>query len=416
MKTNFFMTYKFFKFLIFNLLCLILSGVSFAQPISVVNSWIANDGGTHENHIMHNIDNMYVRPDGTAYCITYWDEGGSNVSVFKDGKLISVPENSGTGGWGRMSGTAITADSNYIYQIQSQNGCDGANSNMNQNNLPQYPKCNVEVWKWIARYYQNGTLAPFSQGYGFRGAHLLVSLNGTTPNGIAVSNNELFVSDPTGDTIKVYDTKNLTTIPIRNFKIPRVGLLSPDNKGCIWMLQKPTDVLPAKIIRFSINGAIQSQEIVLPVGVYPSAFSVDINKSQILVTDISENQNVIIYSNIYTKPVLSGSFGTKKGIHSGIPGEVGPLKFNKPMGVGTDAAGNIYVAMGMVGTSGSQVESYKPNGVRNWLTNGLVFTASADIDPSSETDIYTHDKHFKMDYSKTVPGSEWSYKGYTSTI
>ena len=413
MVTYFYMINNLYKSLLIKALCFTVSVSGFAQSISVTNSWIANDGGTQGSHIMHNIDNMFVRADGTSYCITYWDEGTSNVSVFKDGKLISVPENSGTGGWGRMSGTAITADSNYIYQIQSQHGCDGANTNMNQNNLPQYPKCNVEVWKWIARYYQNGTLAPFSQGYGFKGAHLLISPNGTTPNGIAVYNNELFVSDPTGDTIKVYNTKNLTTKPIRKFYIPRVGLLSPDNKGSVWMLQKATDLLPAKIIRFTITGVIQSQEIILPAGVSPSSFSVDVIKNQILVADISENQNVIIYNNIYTTPTISGSFGTKKGIHSGIPGEVAPLKFNKPMGVGTDAAGNIYVAMGMVGTSGSQVESYKPNGTRNWVTNGLVFTASADIDPSSETDIYTHDKHFKMDYAKTVPGSEWSYKGYT---
>lgn len=63
-------------------------------------SWIANDGGWEESHVPHDMLNMYVHSDGTVATICNWDEGGTNVGVFKDGKLISRPEGSGTGGWG----------------------------------------------------------------------------------------------------------------------------------------------------------------------------------------------------------------------------------------------------------------------------------------------------------------------------
>lgn len=61
-------------------------------------AWIANDGGTQAEHVPHDMLNMFVRDDGTVATVCNWDEGGSNVAVFRDGRLISVPEGSGTGG------------------------------------------------------------------------------------------------------------------------------------------------------------------------------------------------------------------------------------------------------------------------------------------------------------------------------
>ena len=102
-------------------------------------SWIGNDGGWEEVHIPHDMLNMFVSDDGTVATICSWDEGGTNVGVFKDGKLISRPEGSGTGGWGRFSGSAVALDDNYVYQLLSQHGCDGGNSDLNINGLPQFP-------------------------------------------------------------------------------------------------------------------------------------------------------------------------------------------------------------------------------------------------------------------------------------
>lgn len=140
-------------------------------------AWIANDGGTQAEHVPHDMLNMFVRDDGTVATVCNWDEGGSNVAVFRDGRLISVPEGSGTGGWGRFSMTSVVMDERYVYQLLSQHGCDGANDRMNDNGLPQFPPCNDAVeWKTIRRYdVETGLAAPFPSGYGYKGDMALVT-------------------------------------------------------------------------------------------------------------------------------------------------------------------------------------------------------------------------------------------------
>ena len=404
------------KTLTFFIIYFLSTTITFSQ-LGYKTSWIANSGGMPQDHIMNSVDNMFVRSDGTVYAITDWDEGGANVSVFKNGAVVAIPVDSGTGSWGRMSNLAVWADNNYIYQSMSQHGCDGGNSNLNSNNLPQFPPCvggNQSKWQCIRRYKQDGSSAPFTKGYGYDGSMLIVNENGEAPSGITVIGNELFVSDPTSDdTVKVYDNTNLSTIPIRQFQLPRVGLLFADSQNFIWMLQNASATAPAKIIRFnSSNGALQSQQITFPSGVIPSAFCID-NKNRILVTDIGVNQNIRIYSDIFTIPALTATFGTQLGIYSGISGKVGSLKFNKPMGVGTDLAGNIYVGNTSFEKGGTSVESYNVLGQLNWKLEGLVFTSTADFDKNTEGDVYIADKHFSLDLSKTNPGSEWEYKGYT---
>ena len=77
-------------------------------------SWIANDGGTPYTHVPHSMDAIFVRGDGMVASITGWDEGGTNVGLWKDGKVYSVPYESGTGSWGRNSGKAVVLDDKYV--------------------------------------------------------------------------------------------------------------------------------------------------------------------------------------------------------------------------------------------------------------------------------------------------------------
>ena len=105
----------------------------------------------------------------------------------------------------------------------------------------------------------------------------------------------------------------------------------------------------------------------------------------------------------------------KGGIFSGVKGQVGPQRFNGLVGVGADSAGNIYVACkGRPDGNGSGLvlQSYKPDGALNWELLGLEFVDNADVDPAADTNVYTKEEHFVMDYSKPR-GQEWSYKGYT---
>ena len=74
----------------------------------------------------------------------------------------------------------------------------------------------------------------------------------------------------------------------------------------------------------------------------PTALAIE-NKDRLLVADNDPGQQVLIYD-ISGTPKLIGTFGDEGAIYSGTLGEVGELKLNGVTGVGTDAAGNIYVS------------------------------------------------------------------------
>jgi hypothetical protein len=379
---------------------------------SYTTSWIANDGGTQETHAQHWIDYMFVRPDGTLATVCEWDEGGSNVIVYKEGAIVSIPEGSGTGGWGRMSMIGVAMDDQYLYHLQSQHGCDGANSNNNLNGLPQYPPCGDEyTWRTVRRYHiATGGSASFSNGYGYMGDMLLVRSGSGNLVGIAILGNELFVADPAGDSIRVYDKTSLSSVPVRKFKMSGgVGQLSPDNQGGIWMLQSSLK----RLVRFSpVNGDFLPQQIVFPDSVVASAFFVDTVSSRILVADNGISQQIKIYTDIYNTPAAESTLGEKYGIFSGLQGIYAPLKLFDIKGIGADTAGNIYVANSAPG-GGSVLQAYSPEGNLLWDYKGLVFTATACADPSKPEEVYTFDKKMKLDYTQTTPGSEWGFEAYT---
>jgi len=357
---------------------------------------------------------LAVNPDGTTATVTSWDEGGSNVMVFKkDGSIQSAPRESGTGSWGRMSMIGVALDSQFTYQLLTQDGCSGNNTLLNSNKLPQYPACGDNfTWKTIRRYnLLTGAPAPFSLGYGFMGDMLLVHSGAGDLKGISIYKNELFVSDESGDSVRVYNKTTMSSVPLRKFKFEGgIGQLSPDNTGGMWMLQANLN----KIICFNRStGVISGQPITFPSGVVPSAFFVDTLANRILVADNGINQNI----RIYTKDgsgnfAYSSSFGTQGGIFSGVAGKYAPLKLFDIQGVGADAHGNIYVANSNPG-GGAILQAYKPDGTLMWDKKGSIFQGTACPDPLHAEDVYTYDKRVKIDYSKTTPGSEWSFDAYT---
>lgn len=376
-------------------------------------SWLLNDGGRQTTHIMHWMEYLAVHPNGTTASVTGWEEGGSNVMVFNhDGSIKSIPSGSGTGGWGRNSMIGVAIDDQYTYQLLSQSGCDGGNSSKNSNGLPQYPACGNEyTWKTVRRYnISTGGPAPFAKGYGFMGDMLVVHSGPGDLKGIALLKNELFVADEAGDSVKVYNKTTMDSKPLRKFKFSGgIGHLSPDNKGGMWMLQPKLK----QIIRFDVStGTLMAQKITFPEAVVPSAFFVDTIAGRILVADNGVDQNIKIYTEIFSAPALSSHFGTKFGIFSGTAGKYGPLKFFDIGGVGADASGNIYVANSAPG-GGAILQAYRPNGTLMWDKKGLVFTSTACADPNKIQEVYTVDKKVSMDYTKTAAGSEWSFEAYT---
>jgi len=361
-------------------------------------SWIGNDGGCQVAHLSHDMLNLYVNPDGTVATVCSWDEGGSNVAVFKNGQLISIPEGSGTGGWGRFSMTSVVMDDKYVYQLLTQNGCDGANSELNQNGLPQFPPCNEsQEWKTIRRYHiATGLAAPFSGGYGYQGDMVIVSRGQKNLlTGLAISDKELFVGVKNTlnlkDSIKIYDKATMKLL--RQFEVEKDGgQMAADNRGGLWI------VCGQVIKRFSQQDGKKQLSFVVPRDAVPASVAFDPYQDRILIPNSGKDLNILIYKNIYTSPVLVATFGKKGGIFSKdknhLQGQVGALRFCGPRGVGVDRNGNIYIANQFIsGGRGAILESYnEKTGKRNWKREGLIFTATADFDNLKPSYAYSPEK------------------------
>jgi hypothetical protein len=221
---------------------------------------------------------------------------------------------------------------------------------------------------------------------------------------VLVLNNELYVSDPIAGKIKVYDATSMSSTPARTFPAANPGLLDHDRAGYIWML----DIVQKKLVRFSTEGALQSQVINFPPDVIPTAFCVDKVNDRIFVANNGPAQNVLIYSGLARKSPQLSTFGLPRGINGGTASAIAPLKFSEPKGVGIDSEGNIYIGNNSPSGGGNRLEKYSKAGKLLWRLNGLVFTANGSLNPADEKEFYTHNFKFFLDLSNTAPGSEWS--------
>lgn len=372
-------------------------------------SWIGNDGGYEEAHIPHDMWNIYTNNDGIVATICGWDEGGTNVGVYQNGRLISRPEGSGTGGWGRHSGKAVVIDDHYVYQLLTQHGCDGGNDRLNDNQLPQYPPCDKSIeWKTIRRYdLFTGKGAPFNNGYGYKGDMLIVCREASRSlEGLALQDDNLFVAvggdenQNIPDSIKIYDKRSMTYrcgYPVTG----GVGLIYADNKHGLWMMRGK------QIIRIdAMSGRLLPQSLTIPEEVSALSFSIDTYNDRLLLPNRGKDMNILMYENIYQQPTLAATFGTTGGVFAQDnhfkAGEAGEYRFSGPSAASVDGKGNIYIANTAVsGGRGAVVEAYNERTKKRlWKCEGLIFTATADFDRTDIHHVYSPEKIHRVDYSK----------------
>ena len=144
----------------------------------------------------------------------------------------------------------------------------------------------------------------------------------------------------------------------------------------------------------------------------PCALAVDA-KGRLLVGGLNKHSQVWIYD-VSEKPKKVDTFGTEGGILSPAkPGQYGPKKFHWIRGLGTDKAGNLYVASVFGTWYNVSIEAYDPSGKRLWDVHGLGnWLDTACIDPDDENTVYTKENVFKMDWTKPA-GQEQSLAGFT---
>jgi hypothetical protein len=398
-------------------------GAANARELKYTVSWIGNSFSGNPDWVQQDIAALHVTPDGTVYTNVHWDEAGRNVGVYKNGVIIGDARH--THGWGYNGGRAIAVNDKYVFIAQSMNNAGG--SLKDESTWP--PK--GFSWQGVSRRLRSDITkgAPFAGGKGGKGDTLpgsflvvaQIPAEARLPiRGLWADDARLYVTDPQAKVLRIYDAE--TMAPLSSWPLERQGPLLTDGADTLWILQNDQEVAAgasdaeapsrSRIVRYTTDGKPLPQQISFTAAVVPSAMCLD-NRGRLLVADDGPAQQLLVFENLATTPRLSGTFGQKGGIYAGTPGAFGDLKFNRPVAVGCDAAGNIYVAHGgQSGNGGAVLESYLPSGRLNWRVFGLEFVDVADADPTGLEDVFTKEERFRMDYARPR-GQEWTYAGFT---
>jgi len=410
---------RFGRTLVFSLVACAASRL--AQPAAgrlegVRGSWLGNTypfgggPGLPYRWVPQDVEDIAVAPDGTVYTNVFWEEGGANQCEIKDGKVVNRA--GGSRGWGHEGGACVAVNSKYVYYAQRYDN-EGGGLRDPQNWPPK-----GFHWHGVSRRNRSDirTGDPFEGGKGGkecpRGCFLVVHEAPVSDDvriaGLCATDQELFVSCPYDSKMRVYDANTMRLV--RTWPLECGSDIAVDRQGMLWVVRGREG---RYISRYDPNGTKLPQEVVLPEPSRASDICVD-RSNRLLVADAGPDHQLRIYDRIDTAPVLAATFGRKGGIFSGRRGEFGELRFHSITGVGSDDAGNIYVASTQRPASGGGciLESYTAAGRLNWRVMALEFVDRAAEDPGEPTSLYTKDTRYKMDYRKP-PGEEWSYAAYT---
>jgi hypothetical protein len=407
---------------LFCALALGTAGIDAAPPpfasarLPHITSWVGNTYPGAKGWVQQDIRAMAVTGDGTVFTNIEWEEGGGNVGEYCDGALVRYAMH--THGWGANGGRAVAVNSNYVF-IGLVMGNEGGG--LRDDNT--WPAKGLK-WFGVSRRLRKdiSKAAPFSGGKGGKGDTLKESFlvvaevpekEGAPLAGMVATEKELLVSEPNSSEIQVFDCETMK--PVRRWKVERPGPLAMDRWGNLAMLQSAAVSTPARVLCYAgHHGQPKAvRHATLPAGVLPSAICFRDNR--LLVADIGPAQQILIFAPVpdAQEMTLVGRFGEPGGIFS-TQGVFGDRRFNDIQALGCDRLGNIYLAHdGQTGGGGTVLESYTlADGRLNWRLFGLTFVDMADVDPASDTDVFTKEEHFRVDYTRST-GREWSYAGYT---
>jgi hypothetical protein len=419
------------------LYCLTVA-ISFAQqparqpptrpvPGTYETTWVANSFANGTTHVPLGIEGICVLPDGHVFTNVDWDEGGGEISEFDAaGNVIAV--GSHTHGWGYTGGSCIAANRRFLYFGQRVTDDNGGIDD------PQSWPPKGQYWYGVARRQRSDIrkAAPFPGGKGgsgdtIKGGFLMIGqvtppkdtietrdpAASTAPRitALAVTDTRLFVADPFESRICVYDANSMA--PIADYpNFPRVTAMAIAPDGTLWVAQSAGDDHPATVSALTQSLQGTALNINLADGVQPVALAVD-PAGPILVADGGRASQIVTFDphHLTGNPTTPARiFGTN--LFAGIGPDVGkiaPGKFSDLTALGIDQAGDVYIASSV---TGAVLEKYSSGGERLWARYALTFVDNSSIDPQTG-DIFSSDEHYHFDWTKTAPGSEWSYVGKT---
>jgi sugar lactone lactonase YvrE len=330
--------------------------------------WLANTFGTLATHVGNTARSMWVAPEGVIYTASMWDENEGGVAIYQNGKSIgSIGINS------EFQGGAITGNATSIFAALQYSTKYGSGA----------------VGRYNRATQQRDLLIPVSTWNAVKRADVIT--------GLATAGSLLYASDFLGNRVRVYTTDGVWQ---QDISVSGPGALTLDSAGNLWVAQQSA----ATVVEFSPGGALLNT-IQMPAASRPSALYFDASSGQLMVGDQGPDMNIKRYT-VSGTPTLVGTFGVQGGYldtTTGVRGQVGDKRFTRVVGIGKDAAGNLYVLNNPWGggwdlgrNGGTDIHAYDSNGNLQWKLQSLNFEAVAAPDPLTDgayfyggTNIYT---------------------------
>lgn len=387
------------------------TAIADAESIHYRTTWLGNSFGGGQKWVQNFNDQMQVLPDGTVYLASFWDEGGREVGIYKNGDVIGKLEHTHMRG-----GFAAAVGGGYAWYAHTSVREDQPTVKAGEARSDK-PIC----YFGVSRYSLAGQPAPFDGGKTSDGNMLVLREapddHALIPQGLAANDQLLVVADTARDRVLVFNVSTLKQIREFEIKMPTRVALASD--GAIWVLSGghfevqdfDPQAAPAKVFRLAEGHDPVEIQFPLPAHAQPSSLAFD-NKGRLLMGDQGPNAQVLIFD-VTAQPRLVGSFGEKGGLYSGPhPGKTGSMRFAGLTGAATDTAGNLYVSCN-VPRGGTVLRAFSPSKKLLWELMNLEFVDVGDADPASDGHlIYTADGKYAFDPA-APPGQGWQWIAQT---
>ena len=434
-------------------------------------SWIGNtygglDADGKGQWVQQDIAAMHVTPDGTVYTNVPWEEAGGNCMMYKDGKMLGAAMH--THGWGFNGGKAVAVNDKYVFIALMGNNEGGGLVDPDT-----WPPKGYD-WYGVSRRLRSDFTkgAPFEHGKGGKGDTLPKSflVVNEVPSGGGIdgpgaitglwaTNERLYVTNPIENRIEIYDAETMLKIDewdLTQYEFTEPGQIAADNNGNIWVQHIETRNFREDyaVTQFDRDGQKMRGRIQLSgpfcfgpnneVYAFPyygvfGIVTATLNEEGYNNEEEGDFEKTDRLFN-FADAKSTGGIGLTIGGFTGSGfGKFRDLWFGMSSikALGCDMEGNLYIAQDLSTNGGGTVlESYKLTGKEKeppfpewsegmgpfldaelrWRLFGFCFIDCATLDPDDETIVYTKEEKYKLNWSQTQPGMEWSFIGTTTAI